>query len=92
MSEVAEVSQVEVVPVSLSVPKESKEVVDAVAGIVADIRAKRPVAEIAVGALPKLLVAVEGFDQLDDEAKSKQRSDLAAYLVKNLLDSIVPGV
>lgn len=76
------------VDVVLKVPKESKEVVDAAVGLVADVKAKKPIAEIAANALPKVVIAVDGFDQLDDEAKSQQKSDLAAYLAKAFLDAL----
>lgn len=76
------------VSVELKVPKESKEVADAVFGIVADIKAKKSIAEIAGAALPNAIVAVEGYDMLDDEAKSAHKADLAAYLAKKIVEAL----
>ena len=78
------------VPVQMEVGKESKEVLDCVFAIVEDIRAGKPVAQIAAENLPALFTAVEGFDKLDDEAKSPQRSGLAAYAVKKSMDAFLP--
>ena len=76
------------VQVVLVVPKESKEVVDALVSILQDVKAKKSIGEIAAGALPKIIVAVEGFDQLDDEAKSEHKGDLAAYLVNEIVKAL----
>lgn len=81
---------VQTVSVSLSVPKESKEVFDFFSKLVGDIRAKKPVAEIATGSLGELVKAVEGYDQLDDEVKSEHLDDLAAYGAKSLVGALKP--
>lgn len=75
------------VVVELQVGKESKEVVDALASIVADVKAKKPLAEVAAGNLTKLFAAVEGFDKLDDEFKD-DKAAIAAYIVKELLSGL----
>lgn len=72
------------VDVVLKVPKESKEVIDALVSLVADIKAKKPIGEIAGGALPKVIAAVDGFDQVDDEIKSENKADLIGYMGKEL--------
>ena len=36
--------------------------------------------------------AVNGYEEIDDEAKSVNRSDLAGYLSKELLDVLAPVV
>jgi hypothetical protein len=81
----------ELVQSQLNLPKESKEVADAVVVLLKDILAKKSAAEIVADALPKALAAADGFAAVGDELKSKNRSDLAAYLVKELMDSLVPG-
>lgn len=82
---------VHTVPVSLEVPKEGKDVIDAATGIFADVKAKKPVSEVMAGNLTKLFAAIEGFNLLSEEMKSKYRSDLAAYLTKGLMDALIPG-
>ena len=76
--------------VELNVPKESKEIVDAVDAILEDILAKKSVAEIAAENLTGLFEAVSGFDQLDDEFKAQGRDDLAAYLVQKVMNRLLP--
>lgn len=78
------------VDVIIQVPKETKEAGDAMFGIIADVKAKKTIAEIVAGNLPKLISAVEGFDQMDDEFKSAHRSALVAYLVKGIMDALLP--
>lgn len=77
----------EKVAIQLEVGKESKEVVDCLAGILVDIKAKKGMAEIAAGNLTKLFAAVEGFDKLDDEFKADKAS-IVAYLSKELLAAL----
>ena len=56
--------------------KEIGDVFVAVESMIADLKAKKPLAEIAAGNLGKLMTAVEGADQMDDEA---QANAAAAY-------------
>lgn len=78
------------VKVEINVPQETKEVADALTSIIADIRAKKSVMEIASGNLTKLYQAVEGVDKMDDEMKTANRSDAAGYLVKGMMDVLLP--
>lgn len=75
---------VEKIDVVLGVPKEGKEIVDAVVGIIAAIKAKKGVAEIAGEALPKVVAAVDGFGNLSEELKSDGKDELFAYLVREV--------
>lgn len=83
-----EMQAIQTVAVELKVPKESKEVADAVTMLVADIRAKKPLGEIAGGALPKIITAVDGFEMLDDEVKSEHKHDLVAYLSREITKAL----
>lgn len=76
------------VQVILEVPKESKEVLDAVTALISDVKAKKPLAEIIAGALPKVIAAVDGFDMLDDEAKSANKGDLIGYAGKEIVKAL----
>lgn len=69
----------ETVNVELKVPKESKEVVDAVMSIVLDIKAGKSIAEISASNLPKAVNAIQGYEKLGEEGKSEQRHDLYGY-------------
>lgn len=54
--------------------KELGEVFDALESVIADIRAKKPMLDIAKDNFEKLKNAVEGYDQLSDELKDKAKS------------------
>ena len=71
-------SEVKHLDVTVQVTKESHEVFEAIASIIADIKAGKDVALIAAGNLPKLMVAVEGYDLLDDEVKDAQFPETVA--------------
>lgn len=83
-------SNVETVKVELEVGKETKEVADAIHGLVSDIKAGKDVSAIALENLPALMKAVEGFDKLDDEAKHKTRNATGAYAAYKLADALAP--
>lgn len=76
--------------VKILVGKESKEVIDSVVGIIADIKAKKPVAEIVAGSLPSLMTAVDGYDQLGDEMRSDSRNETVAYAGLQLAEVLAP--
>jgi len=71
---------VELVTETVSVPKEAKEVKDLLVQLVADIKAKKTAVEIAGNSLPKLMAAIDGFEKLDEEAKSPQIAVLVGLL------------
>ena len=76
------------VPVTFDVPKEGKEVVDALTALTKDLVAKKSVSEITVDVLPKLLTAVDGFNGISEEVKSENKDELAGYLVRQLMDAL----
>lgn len=76
--------------VKILVGKESKEVIDSVVGIIADIKAKKPVAEIVARSLPSLMTAVDGYDQLGDEMRSDSRNETVAYAGLQLAEVLAP--
>lgn len=77
----------EKVDVVLAVGKESKEVLDCITGILADVKAKKSVAEIAGGNLTKLFAAIEGFEKVDDEFKD-DKAAISAYLVHEIMKAL----
>jgi hypothetical protein len=79
---------VQKVTVTMEVPKELKEIIDAESGILRDIKAKKPIAEIVAGNLQKLIAAVEGFDKVDEEIKSDGKDEAAGYLVQQNMDAL----
>lgn len=68
----------------LQVPKELSEVADALISLVSDIKDKKELAEIIAGNLTKLMTAVEGFEALDEEAKTPQFPNAIGYIVAGL--------
>ena len=81
---------IQTIKVELNVPKESKEIVDFMADVVADIKEKKSVTQITTENLMPLFDAIKGFDELDDEAKSEYRDDLAGYLVQRMMEVLMP--
>jgi hypothetical protein len=76
------------IDVVMSVPKESKEVIDALTALVADIKAKKSIAEISSGALGNVVKAVEGFDQVDDEVKSDGKDEIMGYASMEIVKAL----
>jgi len=78
----------ETVKVELEVPKETKEVFDALTSILDDVLAKKGATEIATAALPKLIGAVDGYEKISEELK-EGKDALAAYSVAELMKRFV---
>ena len=74
----------ELVDVALKVPKEMNDIKVALIGLVEDIKAKKGVAAIVAENIPALMSAIEGFDQLGEEAKSAEAYNLYALLLADL--------
>ncbi len=72
----------EVIAKVISVPKEASEVVDFIAAMVANIKAKKSLAEIAAE-LPKLVAAVDGYNLLGEEMKAAWPA-ASAYLISEV--------
>lgn len=68
---------------SLQVPKEAKEVIDAVIGLTMHFVNKKPVEEIAA-LLPEIVRAVEGADKVWDEVRSEGKDELALYMLHRI--------
>jgi hypothetical protein len=63
-----------VVQKTVDVAKEADDVFMLLLSVLKDVKAGVPVAEIATGNLAKLMTAVEGFSELDDEAKNDRKA------------------
>lgn len=74
----------ETVKIEIEVCKETKEVFEALAGIVKGIKEKKPVAEIIAAELNDVIKAIEGFQALPEEAKSEQFHDTVAHGVASI--------
>ena len=77
------------VPVTMQVPKESKEVVDAFVALYEGV--KKGGAAGAMEALDDLVVAAEGWEKLADEVRSHHADELAGYLVQQLGAALRPA-
>ena len=73
----------------MSVPKESKEVVDAIEQLLLDIKAKKELSVIIAGALPKLVVAIDGYEHVPAELKSDGLDEVLAYAVHKVLGALL---
>jgi len=79
-----------IVNISVPVAQETKDVYDLLIVLVKDLRAKKPVAEIAADALPKLMSAISGCDQIPVEAKNRLvMLQTAGYSAGELADAII---
>lgn len=78
------------VKVEMEVPKELKEIVDAMNGILAHFVQKKPIAEIAAQ-LPAVMTAVEGWDKVAEEVISDGKDEAAAYLVHKIMGTLLPS-
>lgn len=78
---------VESVAVQLDVPKESKEVVDAVTGLVSHF-VKGGDLSGAAAFLPAVMAAVDGYEKLADELGSELKHESAAYAAWKLWEAL----
>lgn len=77
----------ESVNVSIAVPKEGKEIIDAVSGIVEHFKLGKPIAE-AAALLPAVMQAVDGYNKVGEEIASEQNDELAGYAVHKILGAL----
>lgn len=73
----------ETVKYEMLVPKEGKELVDALAAIASHFKEGKSVAE-AASLLPVVMSAVDGVGKIGDELKSDYNDELAAYTVTKI--------
>lgn len=73
----------ETVKHELNVPKQSKEVIDLLDGIVVKIKAKAPVSEY-LELVNEFMAAVEDVKEVGDEIKSGNKGDILAYLTMKI--------
>lgn len=85
----ADETPVQTVPVTLDVPKETKEVIDFLAAIADHFIQKKPVSEIAA-ILPQGIVAFDGYEKIGAEVKSQYKDEAAAYLVREVTKRLDP--
>jgi len=78
---------VETVDVKMSVPKESKEVVDAVSGLISHFANGGDLAG-AAAYLPAVMAGVDGWEKLGGELESKYQDEAGGYLVWKLWGSL----
>ena len=76
--------------VTLDVPQESRDIIDFIDGLLEDILAKKDAMTVVTENLPTLVKAVDGYDEVAQSFSDESRSALAAYLVKVLMDRLVP--
>lgn len=79
----------DVVRVEMDVPKEGKEVVDFLGAVLDKVMSKAELAEYAT-LLSDVLPAVDGVGKIGDELKSSGRDELAGYLVKVVMEKLLP--
>lgn len=74
--------------IQLNVDDEFKAVGDVLAGLIADIKAKKPAAQIATDALPGLLAAVGSYASMAADIK---KVDNQVYLVRAIAAALEPS-
>ena len=81
---------VETVNYTMEVPKESKELMDALSAIIGHFKSGKSVTE-AAALLPDVLQAVDGIDKLDDEAKTEHLDEAVGYGVHKIMGALRSG-
>lgn len=81
---------VEKVSYTMEVPKETKELFDAVGGIIEHFKAGKSVTEAMV-LLPAVMEAVDGINKVGEEAKSEYLDEGAAYGVHKIIGALRSG-
>lgn len=76
-------SEVVTVPVTLNVPKETKEVIDFLAAAADLVIAKAPIADYMT-LVDELYKGLDGVDKLKVEVKSEHKGALIAYLAQTV--------
>lgn len=79
----------EVVKVELEVSKELKEVGDFVVALIGGIKNDKDVPVLLGELVGPFMAAVQGFDKLGDEAKSKHIAATSAYIISNLAAALL---
>lgn len=74
--------------------KEVDDVAVLLVSIVKDVRAGKSAPEIGAGNLTKLMDAIAGIDQMDDEAKANRAALISTigYRMGELVDAVLPKV
>lgn len=75
--------------IEVEVGKETLEVFELVAALIKDIKEKKGIAEIAAENLPGFYAAINGFDELDDEAKAVGFENTLALGVAKIASAIL---
>lgn len=71
------------VPVTVNVPKETKEVIDFLGAIADKVLAKAPISEYGT-LVDELYKALEGVNLVSDEVKQGDKGAMLAYLVATI--------
>lgn len=79
----------ETVDYTIKVPKELKDIIDLLDGILVKVVNKEQ-ASTFVELIDELLAAVDGVQNVAAEAKSEYRDEAAGYLVHKLLGTLLP--
>jgi hypothetical protein len=76
------------VELKIEVPKEMNDIRVFLVQLISDIKAKKPTTEIIAGSLGGLMASIEGFDQLDEEAKMKEAYNLYGILAADIAKAL----
>ncbi len=79
---------VELVSESDQLPKESKAIKDAVVGVIAALKAKKPLTELIASELGALEAAVSGYAALPGELSSPQEPVLAGLMAGQIIAAL----
>jgi len=84
------VTEIVTIPVTLEIPKETKEVIDALDVILEAAMSGRG-ATAFVTTFDELMKAADGAAQIKGEMKSQYRDEAAGYLVRTILGRLYPA-
>lgn len=79
----------ETIDVILEVPKEGKEIVDALDALLENILSKAPISSYA-NLFDEIYAAGDGVQKVTNEIQSQYRDELAGYMVQKLMARLLP--
>ncbi len=80
----------ETIKYEMDVPKELKDIVDLLDGILEKVMAKAEMAEYTQ-LLGDLMTAIDGIEGVGEEIKSQYRDEAVGYLVHKLMGRLLPA-
>jgi len=80
----------ETINIESKVPKEAKEVIDFIDGLLEDILNKKDISALAAENLPALMEAINGYEEVLEGFSGEHRATMVSYMVSVLMSRLMP--